>query len=188
MRLIINLNDQAFNAFRTKLAALAEQGPQIMASALNAGGDALRNATVVAETAQTGLTRDTIDRAQHATPASPGRLTYVIQAHGGNVRLKFFGAREGGGGVTAHPWNRSTFYQGAFITSGRPGARAVSPKLNGQVYVNIQGRKWGGKIKQERSGLFIPTEMTKGATAQAFESQSQVVLNGVMTRLAAMMP
>ena len=49
-----------------------------------------------AETAQTGLSRDTIVRAQGATEATPSRLSYVIHSKGGNVRLKFFGAKEGG--------------------------------------------------------------------------------------------
>ena len=166
---------------------MAGSGMGVLAHALNEGGAAVREQTVAAETAQTGLPGDTLERAQREIPASSGSLTYTIWSEGGNVRLKYFGAKEGGGGVTAHPWNRSTFYAQHFITSGRPGNRRTV--LGGHVYHNIQGGKWGGKIAQSRSGLFIPTEMTKGQTAAAFESGSATVLaTTVLKRLGALLP
>lgn len=99
------------------------------------------------------------------------------------MRLKYFGAKESGSGVTASPWGRSTFYPGAFINSGF-GKRAPSPKLGGQVY-----RRTGKSnlpIKQERSGLFLPDELLKSATVQAFDSGAPLILDGVLTKLAAM--
>lgn len=189
MQILVSFQDRALSQFAQRLSALASHGPVVMADALNAGGQAVRSATVAAETAQTGLRHDTIDRAQRAIEAAPGRLAFTITSRGGNVRLKYFGAKEGGGGVTAHPWNRPTFYRGAFITSGLPGRRAPSPKLNGQVFENIAGGRWGGAIRQRRSGLFIPKEMTAGRTAAAFNGAAHTVLSTtIVTRLGALMP
>jgi hypothetical protein len=186
MQIVATFSDGAINQLATRLAGFEAEGRATMAATLNAVGEALRHKTVIAETAQTGLAESTIDRAQTTIDASPGRLAFTVVTEGGNVRLKYFGAKEGGGGVTATPWNRSTFYGGAFLTSGRPGARALSPKLGGQVYTNIGGGKWGGKIAQERSGLYIPTELTKGNTASTFEAGAGAALEGIMTKIAGL--
>ncbi len=188
VRLVASIQAGPFDEFSRRLSFLAVRARPELVAVLNAEGRAVRERTVAAETAQTGLSHDTLDRAQHGHDATVASLAFTIAAQGGNVRLKYFGAREGGGGVTAHPWNRPTFYAGAFITSGRPGRRKPSPKLNGQVYENIAGGKWGGKIRLKRSGLFIPTEMTKGATAGAFEAGARTALTRVVRRLAAIAP
>lgn len=186
MQLIATFNNDALSRFSTRVAGLANAAP-VMASALNAAGEALRHHTVIAETGQTGLGGDVIERAQNAREASPARLVFSIAARGGSVRLKYFGAKEGGGGVSAHPWGRETFFPGAFITSGRNGNRKPALKLNGQVYTNIRGGRWRGKIKLLRSGLFIPTELTRGATAAAFEAQAPAALAAVLTRVAGLL-
>lgn len=190
MQIVVTFRDQALSAYAARLEAMAAGAGRIaIAQALNQGGEKVRQTTVAVETEQTGLSSDTIDRAQHAIPASAESLAFTITSHGGNVRLKYFGAKEGGGGVTAHPWNKSTFYQGAFITSGRPGHRAPSPKLGGHVFENVSGGRWHGKIKLKRSGLFIPTEMTKGPTAAAFDAASAAVLaTTIVSRLGTMLP
>ena len=190
MQIIVTFRDAGLSAYAARLDALAAgAGRAAIAQALNEGGEDVRHMTVSAESAQTGLSTDTIDRAQRSIPATSASLAFTITSHGGNVRLKYFGAKEGGGGVTAHPWNRSTFYRGAFITSGRPGHRAPSPKLNGHVFENISGGRWHGKIRLKRSSLFIPTEMTKGKTAAAFDSGAATILaTTVVSRLGAMLP
>ena len=151
---------------------------------------------------QTGLPYDTLDRAQREYPATSGSLTYTIRSQGGNVRLKYFHAREGGGGVVAFPWASAHHYPGAFILSGRPGARFQSPKLGGHVYerTNKGDRGWNrmeswrkkqhkSQIQQARSGLYIPTEMVKGQTAATFESGSATMLaTTVVKRLGALLP
>ena len=187
MIVAVKFNDRGLGQFAARLSQLADGGRAILASSLNEGGDALRALTVSAETSQTGLTAGTINRAQQAVHAT-GQLVYSIRAHGGDVRLKFFGPVEGGGGITAHPWNRSTFYRGGFMTSGRNGSRRMIAKLNGQVYQNIRGGKWGGKIRVMRSGLFIPTEMTRGRTAAAFEEGTAVLSTTIVARLGALLP
>jgi len=188
MKVLTVLAGTGLETFRAGFARLGEEGPSIMAGLLNAGGLALRTRTVAKETEQTGLKESTVDRAQVAVEASPGRLSFSIQVEGGNIRLKHFGAQESGGGVTARPWNRPTFYPGAFITSGRQGARAPAPKLHGQVYraKSETSRRWGRPITQVKSGLFLPDELVKGETIAAWEEGTAPLLDGIMTRLAAM--
>jgi hypothetical protein len=67
-----------------------------LAGLLNSAGEAIHAATVQAEARQTNLPVSTMERAQKATPAAPGRLKFTIASEGGNVRLKYFGAKEGG--------------------------------------------------------------------------------------------
>jgi len=172
-----------------------------LAGLLNTAGEMVRAATVAAETKQTNLPGDTLERAQKVIPASAGNLRFTIWSHGGNVRLKYFHAREYGTGVAADPWGSSRFYPRAFITSGRSPRRAPAPKLNGQVYTQVSGysTRWGGKtaaakgglrggpITQARSGLFIPTEMTRGATAGAFGAGTTEALRLLESRLMALL-
>lgn len=190
MQIIVAFRDASLSRYAARLDQLAEgSGRAVLAQALNEGGQAVRQMTVAAETQQTGLQADTIDRAQQAIIATPSSLAFTITSKGGNVRLKYFGAKEGGGGVSAHPWNKSTFYSGAFITSGRPGHRRPSPKLGGHVFQNVSGGQWHGKIKSMKSGLFIPIEMTKGRTAASFHAgASGVLATTVVSRLGALLP
>jgi hypothetical protein len=191
MHIVVSFRDQALSRYAARLDALSSgEGRGVLAQALNEGGRAVRQATVAVETAQTGLPGDTLERAQRELPADAGSLSYTIWSEGGNVRLKYFGAREGGGGVTAHPWNRTTYYDRAFITSGPRGRRAGSPKLGGHVYRSVGGnRRWGGPISVVRSGLFIPAEMTRGQTAAVFDKGAASVLaTTVVARLGAMLP
>jgi len=190
MQIIVAFRDQALSAYAARLEAMAAgAGRAAIAQALNEGGAEVRERTVAAEAKQTGLPTDTIDRAQKTIEATPASLSFTITSHGGNVRLKYFGPIEGGGGVTARPWGSAHFYRGAFITSGRPGHRAPSPKLHGHVFENISGGRWHGKIRLKRSGLFIPTEMTKGSTAAAFDTASSSLLaTTIVSRLGALLP
>ncbi len=196
MKIMLVVQDRGLQAAADRFAALAEDGPAILAGVLNAEGMAAREKTVAAETAQTGLKHDTLQRAQHAIEAGPNGLSFTITSQGGNVRLRFFGPHEGGGGVTATPWNRATYYGGAFLTSGRAGARRMVPKLNGQVFEratsklrwneNRPGRKaYKSPIRVVRSGLFIPDEMTKGQTLGAFEGAVSSMADRIVTRLGA---
>lgn len=202
MHIIVNFKDRILSEYANRLEQMAGSGTGNLAQALNEGGAAVREQTVAAETAQTGLPGDTLERAQQEIPATAGSLTYTIRSKGGNVRLKYFSPSEGAGGVTAYPWGSAHFYPSAFATSGRPGARFAVGKLNGQVYrrVNLGDRGWKrtepwrkkpheSPIQQERSGLFIPTEMTRGQTASAFKSGSATVLaNVIVKRLGALLP
>ena len=155
-------------------AALHAGGQKIepgIAGAINQVGRAGRAAMVRTLPKQTGLPRKTIVRfLMTKQVAKPGSLVFRIQGRGGDISLKYFGAKEGGGGVTAKPWNQPTFFRGAFITSGRPGARRAVPKLNGQVFRNAAGGRWGGAIEKLNSGLYLPKEMVTGETGAAWET------------------
>lgn len=181
MRVIASLQAAPFDKFTRGASFLATRGRLEFVRALNAEGRAVREHTVSAETAQTGLPHDTLDRAQRADEATTGSLAFTIRSSGGNVRLKYFGACESGSGVTARPWGRSTFFAGAFINSGWHGLRKPSPKLKGHVYERGISKKTPGLrvLKQVKSGVFIPTEMTKGATVDAFDAAEGRAYAGV---------
>ena len=50
-------------------------------------------------------------------------------------------------------------------------------------------KKHPSKIQQARSGLFIPTEMTRGQTAATFQTVAATVLaTTVVKRLGALLP
>jgi hypothetical protein len=190
MRITAKFSDRAILSLYTKLERVSEEGPAALAGALNAAGQSLRAKTVLAEAKQAGLPGDTLDRAQQTIAAEPGRLTFTIVAHGGNIRLKYFGAREGGGGVSAAPWGKQRFYPGAFVTSGRAPGRAPAAPLHLQVYTPLGGgarRSWWRKIEVDRSGLFLPTELTRGETARTFEAGAPEALRGLLTRIAGML-
>lgn len=198
MQLVVTFQDRALSEYAARLEQLSGNSSVVLAQELNLAGQAVRHATVAAETRQTGLKQGTIDRAQNAMEASAGRLAFTITSRGGNVRLKYFGPFEGGGGVTADPWNQSTLYPGAFMTSGRQGSRYLVSKLNGQVFERISGsRAWNkntkakrkSAIRMVRSGLFIPTEMTKGQTAAAFNEQAATLIaTRIVSRLGSLLP
>jgi hypothetical protein len=106
---------------------------------------------------QTGLKAKTINKALKGRSSG---ATYVIQSHGGNIRLKYFGARETGAGVTAAPWNSRRLYPATFIKSGWWPNR-VKPIAAGQVLRRKTAAKY--PLEVVRSGLFIAEEMVKGA-------------------------
>ena len=169
----------------TDVARLATDSRSTMARVLNVAGSEIRKATVRAESAQTGLKPSIINRAQRERQSSAGSLVYEIDAEGGNVRDKFFGPQEVSGGVVVKPWGVSTMVQGGFTRGGRP-ANRVALKLGGNVMVRTgTGR---GPIKVVHSGLFIPVEMGKGATVEAFEHGTEGVGSAVLAALVKLLP
>lgn len=111
---------------------------------------------------QTGLKFKTINRALKGK--SQG-MRYVIASKGGDVRLKFFNARETARGVTAAPWNSRRLYPATFIKSGWWPKRG-KPIGGGHVFQRTSAKKL--PIQQVRSGLFIPNEMVTGNSAVVF--------------------
>lgn len=165
MRVVITRTGN-FQPFITKLEGMAARFPAEAAAALNTAGPMIRKATVAAETAQTGLKKGTINRAQHEKKATVGDLSYSITAGGGDVRAKFFKPRETAKGVVAKPWNKATLFSGAFSRGGRfPERKALS-------FSGVFKRVGAGRlpIKSVHSGLFIPTELVTGQTAAAFDA------------------
>lgn len=111
---------------------------------------------------QTGLKFKVINKALKGR----GRGTrYEIASKGGDIRLKFFNARETAKGVTAAPWNQRRLYPATFIRSGWwPNRKA--PIGGGHVFARAGKSRL--PIKQVRSGLFIPNEMITGKSAVVF--------------------
>ncbi len=189
MQIIVTFNAKALDQAIAGLDAAGQGAFRTqLAGAINTVGHAVHEAIIPPMMTQTGLTTGTIPRAIHDHPGGAGGLSYTLATRGGNISLRYFGAHETGGGVTAYPRGRSTSYPGAFIRSGRPGNRHPSPKLNGQVYKNIAGGKWGGKIKKIKSGVFIPEEMVRGAAKAVFETvvatQLEPAIASIMTIIA----
>lgn len=153
----------------SKIAALGahfQQAKASMQAALSAAvasiGPAATDAMKRVLPGQTGLKSKTINKALKGKGSG---LVYVIRSHGGDIRLKYFGARETSKGVTAAPWNSRKLYPATFIKSGWWPNR-VAPIAHGQVLRRVGQSKF--PIAVVRSGLFIPEEMIKGASAAAF--------------------
>lgn len=178
MRVILRLRDASLSAHAARLEQLAAgQGRAFLASALNQAGRAIRDKSVPAEAEQTGLKRDTIDRAQKTIEASASSLAFTITARGGDVRARFFAPRETGGGVIAHPWSRSTHYVRAFTMGGRPGAR-VPLRFGGEVKMRAGSKRL--PLRTVRTGLYIPDEMLRGRTAATLNSASDSLLPPIL--------
>lgn len=171
-REIAGLDDVASGEFKTRLVG-----------EINRIGAEIHSALIDPLKIQTGLHGSTISRAVHDVPGDAASLSYTLVTRGGDISLKYFGAHEGGGGVTAYPRGVATHVAGAFITSGPRQARKPSPKLGGHVYRNVAGGKWGGQIRKQKSGVFIPKEMVKGATRAAFERSAQAGLTPLAARV-----
>lgn len=174
--------DGRLSAYADRLARNAAALGTTAARELNAAGSAIRKQTITAEAAQTGLTKRTIGKAQRATKATTGNLAFVIRAGGGNVRLKFFKARETKAGVTAAPHNRRELFAGSFIKGGRFPKR-VTLNMKGQVFQ----RTGAGRlpIKAARSGVFISRELVTGETAAVFNRAAGTFIAGMAVRVAA---
>ena len=167
------------------VAKLAAEARPTMARVLNVAGAEIRKATVRAEAAQTNLKPSIINRAQKEHRAGAGSLVYEIASAGGNVRDKFFKPKEVAGGVNVEPWGVSTMVQGGF-TMGGAVSRRVPLKLGGNVMVRTgTGR---GPIKVVHSGLFVPVEMGRGATVEAFEQGTEGVGAAVLGALVQLLP
>jgi hypothetical protein len=158
----IHVDAHQIAALGKHFAQAKEKMPAALASAVQTVGPVALTAMKGALPGQTGLKSKTINR---SLKGMRGGLTYTIKSHGGDIRLKFFGARETGKGVTAAPWNSRKLYPATFIKSGWwPNRRA--PIAGGQVLMRVGESKYPMKVV--RSGLFIPDEMVKGASASAF--------------------
>ena len=146
--------------------------PNAQANVLNRVGTKTRSEVIPALTKQTGLSKRIITKAVKMYRASPQNPRVMLVTRGGEISLRYFGAHEEGSGVVATVKGDRMFYAGAFRRSGPKGRRQMVPKLNSQVYVNEDGKRWRGHIRKIKSGVLIPAEMIRGETAKAF---SQIV-------------
>lgn len=177
----VRVDASALERLGNMIGAAGKMAPVGIARALNHTGDKARTQMVRTLTDQTGLKRKVIVKALQVNRAAQGGgaggLVYTIRSRGGNIRLKYFGARETRAGVSAAPWGARRVYLGTFIKGGRFPNR-VSLSMGGHVF-----RRTGLSrlpIEGGRSGLYIPKEMVTGATAGAF---FQVVQRDLPPRL-----
>lgn len=158
----INYDLSGLKVISDKLREAGKQSPVILKAAIKHTGDKATSAMRSALVGQTGLKRGTLVRAVKGKSQGAG---YVIKSHGGNIRLKFFNARETSKGVTAAPWNKRQLYPGTFIKGGRfPNRKTL--KMGGQV-MQRDGRS-RTPIHGIKSGLFIAEEMVRGNSEAAF--------------------
>jgi hypothetical protein len=169
----ISIDATQWKRLQEMYAKAGKKSPTALMRALNRAGQKAKTKMKRALVPQTGLKSGTINRALKSKNAFSGG-NFVIHSEGGNIRVRFFKPKESGSGVIAHPWNRATFYQGAFTKAGGRRKRGSGGKYTG-------GRKvvFGGEVKQRvgksrlplktlKSGVFIPTEMVTKQSAGAF--------------------
>lgn len=170
--LFVSLDASAIARLGNQIGSAGKNAPLALARAINHTGAKARTQMVRALVPQTGLKRKTIIKALRENKASAGSLTYAIKSHGGNIRLKHFGARETRQGVSAAPWGRRAVYAHTFMKAGWWPNRVVKSNWNGQVLERVGSKTSTGKDRFQvvRSGLFIPDEMVQGASAAAFNS------------------
>lgn len=97
-----------------------------------------------------------------------------MSAHGGDVALKYFGARETKVGVSAAPFGKRKVFASTFMRAGWWPNRVAKPNWNGQVFKRVGAAKL--PIEKQKSGVIIPNEMVQGATRDAFRSTVARVL------------
>lgn len=140
---------------------------------INRTGDMARTQVRRTLSAQTGLKRKTIVKAVKTSRSNVATLAYSMSAKGGDVALKYFGARETRRGVSAAPWGKRQIFAGSFIMGGRFPGR-VPLNLGGHVFERVgSGRV---PIEKPDSGVIIPAEMVKGETARAFQTTVATVM------------
>ena len=170
--LFVTLDASAIARLGNAIGAAGKNAPVALARAINHTGAKARTGMIRALVPQTGLKRKVIVKALRESKASPGALTYAIKSHGGNIRLKHFGARETRVGVSAAPWGKREVYAHTFMKAGWWPRRVAKGNWNGQVFERVGSRTNSGmdRFQVVRSGLYIPEEMVQGASAAAFNS------------------
>lgn len=150
------------------LEAFGARLPNAQANVLNRMLTKTRSALLSVLVRQTGLTPRIINKAVKTFRASPQNPRIMLLTRGGEISYRYFGAHEVAGGVEATVKGDKVFVAGGFTRSGPRGRRTKVSKLNGQVYINTDGKRWHGAIRVEKSGEYIPYEFVSGQTAATF--------------------
>lgn len=160
--------DNHLKLFGSRIDDLRVKFPKVLPQEINKVGNRAKTIVIRNLTTQTGLPRKTIVKAiGDPGTAKPGKLSYEMVTRGGNIRLKYLKPKETRPGVTAAPWGKRQLYPGTFMLGGRFPSRHGFVK-NGHVMRRLN--TLGTHLTYARSGMFIPTEMTTGATASAFKA------------------
>lgn len=188
MSLQIRWQDVAsLQRFDNALKALGSKKMRQAANrAVNRAGDMARTQVRQKLTRQTGLKRPTIVKAVKVSRSSPQTLVYRMSAHGGDIALKYFGARETKAGVSAAPFGKREVFASTFMRAGWWPNRVDKPNWNGQVFKRTgqktdprrqrSKKKNMDQFEKQPSGVIIPNEMVQGETRDAFRSTVARVL------------
>lgn len=166
----LKLDISQWEALGAKVQAAGKSAPKALTRAINHTGNKATTQMVRALAEQTGLKIKTTRKALRKKNASGAGGAFTITSRGGNIRLKFFKARETRKGVSAAPWNKRRTYAGVFMRGGHFPNR-VDLGMNGATVKRAGSARY--PLKTVKSGLFIPTEMIKGASAAAFFNTAQ---------------
>lgn len=176
-RIAFDMRD--FERLHNLMGAAGAQTPFIARRAVSRTLTMARTAMVRPMVRQTGLKARTIRKAMvtsatsnHALARGSG-LSGEIYARGGDVRLKFFGARETRKGVSAAPRSVRQLFGGAFIKGGRFPKRKPL-RFGGEVFRRVGGGR--GPLRTVKTGVFIAEEMVKGASMDAFFTTVSTVM------------
>ena len=137
--------------------------------AVNWTGDRTRTRVRRALTKQTGLKAGTIRKAIKTRRSSWGTLTYTMSSFGGDISLKYFGARETRKGVSAAPFGKRQIFPGTFIKGGRFPKRVALNK-GSHVFKRVGSGRL--PIEKQLSGVIIPREMVRDQSADAFDKSA----------------
>lgn len=182
MTVKMHWSDKTMLKFGRSIDRLNKEFPKVIPQEINKVGNRAKTVVIRNLTKQTGLSRKVIVAAVgNPNQAKPGKLSYEMKTKGGNIRLKYLNPKESGSGVIAKPFGVKTMYPGAFIMGGAVGGRKVVEKFKGHVMVRTKGRFY----TNARSGVFIPVEMTRGATLAAFEKVAGPLLQQRVEKVIA---
>lgn len=175
--LVMRWVDRNLEQYGERIARLKTEFPKVLPRIVNQVGNRAKTVVIRQLTKQTGLQRRVIVAAiGNPQTARAGRYVYDMITRGGNIRLKYLRAKEVEGGVVARPFGKPTLYPGAFMKGGAFPNRKDVPQFNGHAFYRNGRAKYGErtdgsmgtKITFARSGVYIPVEMTRGATLAAF--------------------
>lgn len=166
--------DDQLKRYGRKINELNRRFPKVLPRVINQVGNRAKTQVIRNLTKQTGLQRRVIVEAVKVTMAGGKRLSYDMVTRGGNIRLKYLRPRETEDGVVARPFGKPTLYPKTFMMGGAFPDRKSVEKFNGHVM--FRNRSKGRHYTFARSGVFIPNEMTTGATKGAFERTAAPLL------------
>ncbi len=165
----LHLDAAQWKQLGDRVSKAGANAPKALMRAINHTGKKAKTQMVRTLANQTGLPIKTTRKALKDKSAGVGGA-FTITSKGGNVRLKFFKAKETRAGVSAAPWNKRKTYAGTFMKGGRfPKRKDIG--LGGAVVKRAGAGRY--PLRTQKSGLFIPKEMVSGATEQAFYSTAQ---------------
>ena len=191
-------HDNVFAGFANFAQALGRQGLKIGVQTLNQVGVDARKEIIKAEARETGLSTRILGRALHETKASVEVPQYVITSAGGEISLKYFGAKETREGVSAKPWGKRVVFPGTFMKAGSFAQERVTvQRWNGQVFrrtgaqtgnLRPNSKRRMDEFEKVTSGVVIPREMIRGEPLKAFETMASQLEGVVLRRLGQLAP